>query len=117
MEQLSFEEAIRLSIKKWKLVAKHGWMKACDKISLDNELSILFANCGMCERYKTEVNKTDCTQCEFSFGIEDGCNNLFVSPRHPYRIFSITITKKEEIEQAKIILELLKNLKPKQDEK
>lgn len=58
-EQLSFQEAKRLSIKKWKMHVDAGGF--CDGVDNDNELKHLPCNCGFCERWM----RISCDNCEF----------------------------------------------------
>lgn len=66
-EQLSFEEAKRLSIIKWEAhVNADGY-----KSSLPKELEVLDNDCGFCERTKqrtdyTNTNQKDCSICELA---------------------------------------------------
>ena len=57
-EQLSFSEAKRLSIKKWKMLADAGGYSK--EVFEDEELNPLFNCCGFCERWMFE-----CEKCEF----------------------------------------------------
>ena len=65
MERLSFEEAKRLSVKKWQM---HVYAGGCDKdVGTDKELYNLLCHCGFCERHKSKVKYPylNCNNCEF----------------------------------------------------
>ena len=57
-EQLSFEEAKRLSIKKWEMHVEDGGFS--ERVAKDKELKKLIGYCGFCER-----NNSNCHRCEF----------------------------------------------------
>ena len=64
MERLSFEEAKRLSVKKWQMHADAGGYDLL--AAFDRELCLLDCNCGFCERHKPDglFSVSDCNNCE-----------------------------------------------------
>lgn len=91
---ISFKEAKRLAIKKWKMhVQEFGDSEA---VYDDSELKCLQFNCGFCERWKD-----DCSRCEFGkvAGICTEDDSLFC-------IWSDDIN----VENAEAILNVITNL-------
>ncbi len=62
MEQLSFDEAKRLSIKKWEMHVRGNGESM--KVYEDLELNNLLFNCGFCERH-LDISG-NCDKCEFA---------------------------------------------------
>ena len=103
MEQLSFEEAKRLSIFKWEAHAKHvnGYNPLA---KYDYRLEKLRHSCGFCERYKKEDDFYKyCNRCEFgaSAGYCQEKDSLFDK-----------WVKKASSEKAQAILDVIRNLNP-----
>ena len=96
MEKLSFDEAKRLSIKKWQMHVDAGG-RSFDVVK-DTELSKLPFLCGFCARYYG-----DCESCEF--GQIAGFCNIY----EDVDLFSIW-GKNETKENAESILNVIKNL-------
>ena len=102
MEQLSFEEAKRLSIKKWEIIVKNDGESCIDLLENDKELVKLRSHCGFCERMSIGYYLLKCEECEFG-KISGDChkNNSY------FRIWQLNKNK----ENAQNILEIIKNLK------
>lgn len=112
-EQLSFDEAKRLSIIKWtKIVELLENDNSFDNCNITNflkqmpEISQLVADCGFCERYiKNVPNRDGCAICEF--GIETGyCFDEFSLFSNYIESFGYI-----KLRYAKQILETIKSLK------
>ena len=101
-EQLSFDEAKRLSIIKWEAIVNANGNK-CD---LPEEVENLNGKCGFCERYNAQIGNyhKNCPQCEFgkSAGICFKTDSLFMR---------YSITDNNKLKAAKQILEIIKSLK------
>ena len=112
-EQLSFEEAKRLSIIKWTEIVELlennnsiSNMAINDILKQMSEISELDAYCGFCERYVKNISfKKGCVICEF--GIETGfCMNDFSLFSNYKESFGY-----RKLGFAKQILETIKSLK------
>ena len=106
-EQLSFEEAKRLSIIKWKAIVKAKGESSWMFLHSIDELKDLAAHCGFCERWKFDENPTKfhCSRCEY--GIVAGqCynhNTLFWQFQNG--------RSSDDLNKAKQILKIIKSLK------
>lgn len=94
MERLSFEEAKRLSIKKWQMHVNCNGFDMC--VGKDEELGKLICTCGFCERWQMQ-----CQHCEFAkvtgaCGYVNSSYNKWFSNRTKYK--------------AQKILDVIKNL-------
>jgi len=97
MAQLTFEEAKRLSIKKWEIIVKNDGDNSFEDLNYDEEIYRLRCKCGFCHRYNMQ-----CTLCEF------GASAGICTDKHS--IYG-QWEKKPNKEQAVQILEIIKNLK------
>jgi hypothetical protein len=103
-EQLSFEEAKRLSIIKWEATINQGG----NLYKIPRGIRKLKHYCGFCERYKVVSNENlgeDCDRCEFG-KVAGKCvldNSLFDD--------WYTSRYEDRTHKAKIILECIKSLK------
>lgn len=103
-EQLSFEEAKRLSIIKWEATIEQGG----DMYDIPLKIQPLKHYCGFCQRHKiinNDIYEKDCNNCEFG-KVAGECvlgdslfNNWFIS-NNEYKVL-----------KAKRILECIKSLK------
>ena len=101
MERLSFEEAKRLSIKKWQMHVDADGLNL--EVKTDKELSELISNCGFCERhfYVSRYDPFNCSDCEFGkVGGFCWCNGSL------YHKWYWSYSK----ESAQKILDVIKNL-------
>lgn len=116
MERLSFEKAKELSIRKWEAIVKNKGEYTFGMFKDDPEIDTLFNKCGLCERYSFR-GILICRECEFNSGLNVdyiGCACNYEG--HIYRKWTESLPV-NKLECAKEILEILKNLKPKEDEK
>ena len=112
-EQLSFEEAKRLSIIKWTKIVEllendnsFDGYNITDFLKQMPEISQLIAACGFCERYVKNISfKVGCAMCEFGIKTGNCTSNFFLFSHYTdsYRY--------KKLEYAKQILETIKSLK------
>ncbi len=107
-EQLSFEEAKRLSLFKWKILLTNPLSKAIDIFHANLELDNLKHYDGFCERWSyNDSTYMDCPKCEF--GKIAGRCLMETSLYYKYHMEKNLSLKKKIIKQ---ICNVIKNLKP-----
>lgn len=114
MEQLSFEEAKRLSILKWKILSTYEGEFTSMFLILPKECINLLYCCGFCERWRRKENDPgfllmSCFHCEFgeiAGKCSDEGHSLYALWEKAHSSKNYSLARKH----AKKILKVLENL-------
>lgn len=94
-EKFTFDEAKRLSIKKWQMIVDNGGVYDESVIENDPELRELYYHCGFCH-----LRKGDCSVCELNINGELSCS----WGEHPFNVWSL----EPNTQNAVAVLDLVK---------
>jgi hypothetical protein len=101
--ELTRKQAFELSIEKWRMIVKNGGK---EPDSYPEKIIILFARCGLCEKYLKINFGCNCGNCPiqptrkgYKKGIKIGCRYM----THPFHVWELNHTKAN----AQAVLDLI----------